>query len=219
MANQDSFIDEVTEEVRRDRLFALMRRYGWIAILAVVLIVAGAAWNEWRQARDEAAAQRLGDAVMAALEVEDPGARKAALEVIDTSGRPDLAALVGLLIAGSDVQSGDIEGAVAALDTLAVSPEATPLFRDLAALKAVMVGGRTLPADERITRLQGLALPGAPYRLLALEQIALAEIDLGNTEAALARLNEISADSAASLAMRTRAQQLIVVLGGAPDGA
>jgi hypothetical protein len=219
VANQDSFIDEVTEEVRRDRLFALMRRYGWIAILAVILIVAGAAWNEWRQARDEAAAQQLGDAVMSALEVEDPGARRAALEVIDTSGRPDLAALVGLLIAGSDVQSGDIDGAVAALDTLAVSPEATPLFRDLAALKAVMVGGRTLPADERITRLQGLTLPGAPYRLLALEQIALAEIDRGNTDAALERLNEISADSAASLAMRTRAQQLIVVLGGAPDGA
>jgi hypothetical protein len=219
VANQDSFIDEVTEEVRRDRLFALMRRYGWIAILAVVLIVAGAAWNEWRQAREEAAAQQLGDAVMSALEVEDPGARQAALEVIDTSGRPDLAALVGLLIAGSDVQAGDIDGAVAALDTLAVSPEATPLFRDLAALKAVMVGGRTLPADERITRLQGLALPGAPYRLLALEQIALAEIDRGNTDAALERLNEISADTAASIAMRTRAQQLIVVLGGAPDGA
>ena len=127
---------------------------------------------------------------MSALEVEDPGARRAALEVIDTSGRPDLAALVGLLIAGSDVQSGDIDGAVAALDTLAVSPEATPLFRDLAALKAVMVGGRTLPADERITRLQGLTLPGAPYRLLALEQIALAEIDRGNTDAALERLNE-----------------------------
>jgi hypothetical protein len=219
VANQDSFIDEVTEEVRRDRLFALMRRYGWIAILAVILFVAGAAWNEWRQAQAQAAAQRLGDAVLAALEIEDPAARQAALEVIDTSGRPDLAALVGLLHAGSDVQAGNIDGAVAALDMLAVSPEATPLFRDLAALKAVMVAGRTLPADERITRLQGLALPGAPYRLLALEQMALAEIDRGNTDAALERLNEISADSAASPAMRTRAQQLIVVLGGAPDGA
>jgi hypothetical protein len=219
LANEDSFINEVTEEVRRDRLFALMRRYGWIAILAVVLIVAGAAWNEWRQAQAEAAAQRLGDSVMAALEVEDPTARKAALEGIDTSGHPDLAALVGLLLAGSDVQAGDIDGAVAALDTLAASPATSPLFRDLAALKAVLIGGRTLPADERITRLQGLALPGAPYRLLALEQIALAEIDRGNTDAALERLNEISADSAASLAMRTRAEQLIVVLGGAPDGA
>jgi hypothetical protein len=219
VANEDSFINEVTEEVRRDRLFALMRRYGWIAILAVVLIVAGAAWNEWRQAQAEAAAQRLGDAMMAALEVEDPAARRAALEAIDTSGRPDLAALVSLLLAGSDVQAGDVDGAVAALDALAASPETSPLFRDLAALKAVLIGGRTLTADDRITRLQGLALPGAPYRLLAIEQIALAEIDRGNTDAALERLNEIAADSAASPTMRTRAEQLIVVLGGAPDGA
>ena len=39
MANQnDRFIDEVTDELRRDRLFRAMRRYGWIAI---ALIVAG----------------------------------------------------------------------------------------------------------------------------------------------------------------------------------
>ena len=31
MSNPDSFIEEVTEEVRRDKLFALFRKYGWIA--------------------------------------------------------------------------------------------------------------------------------------------------------------------------------------------
>ena len=56
MSDTDSFIDEVTEEVRRDRLFGLMKRYGWIAALAVLLIVGGAAWNEWRKAQDRAAA-------------------------------------------------------------------------------------------------------------------------------------------------------------------
>ena len=34
MSNPDSFIDEVTEEVRRDRLFAVFRKYGWIGVLA-----------------------------------------------------------------------------------------------------------------------------------------------------------------------------------------
>jgi fermentation-respiration switch protein FrsA (DUF1100 family) len=42
VSDTDSFIDEVTEEVRRDRLFGLMKRYGWIAALAVLLIVGGA---------------------------------------------------------------------------------------------------------------------------------------------------------------------------------
>ena len=57
MANQDSFINEVTEEVRRDRLFTLFRRYAWIGITIVVLTVAGAAWNEWRKADARAEAQ------------------------------------------------------------------------------------------------------------------------------------------------------------------
>ena len=52
MSNPESFIDEVNEELKRDRLFALMRKYAWIAVLAVVLIVGGAAWNEWRKATE-----------------------------------------------------------------------------------------------------------------------------------------------------------------------
>ena len=68
MSETDSFIEEVTEEVRRDKLFALFRRYGWIGILAVLLIVGGAGWNEWRKAQDRAAAEALGDRMISALE-------------------------------------------------------------------------------------------------------------------------------------------------------
>jgi len=70
VSNTDSFIDEVTEEVRRDRLFALMRRYGWIAVLAILLLVGGAAWNEWRKAREASLAQAAGDALATAQEIE-----------------------------------------------------------------------------------------------------------------------------------------------------
>ena len=38
MSDTDSFIDEVTEEVKRDRLFAMMKRYGWIAVVIVLLL-------------------------------------------------------------------------------------------------------------------------------------------------------------------------------------
>ena len=36
MSGTDSFIEEVSEEVRRDKLFAKMRKYGWIAVLLVL---------------------------------------------------------------------------------------------------------------------------------------------------------------------------------------
>ena len=45
MSDTDSFIEEVTEEVRRDRLYGLLRRYGWIAALVIILIGGGASWS------------------------------------------------------------------------------------------------------------------------------------------------------------------------------
>ena len=56
----DSFISEVSEEVRRDRLFAALRRYGWLIGGAVLLIVGGAAVNEWRKARQAPRAEAAG---------------------------------------------------------------------------------------------------------------------------------------------------------------
>ena len=38
MSDTDSFIEEVTEEVRRDRLYKFLRKYAWVGILAVVTI-------------------------------------------------------------------------------------------------------------------------------------------------------------------------------------
>ena len=39
MANNDSFINEVSEEVRRDRLYAFFRKWGWLIALGVIVIL------------------------------------------------------------------------------------------------------------------------------------------------------------------------------------
>ena len=110
MSDHDSFIDEVTEEVRRDKLFALMRRYGWIGIVAILAIVGGAAWTEWQRAQTEARAQAFGTAVLAALADDDPAARLAALGAVEAEGGQ--AATVRFLAAG-EAPAPDMEQAVA----------------------------------------------------------------------------------------------------------
>jgi len=136
VSETDSFIDEVTEEVRRDRLFTLMRRYGWIAILAVLLIVGGAAFNEWRKARDAAEAQAFGDAVLAAMDKDDRGAALGAIAA--DKGR---AGVLGLLTAAEAVDRGDTAAARAALEAMAADASLPASLRALAELKAIMVAG------------------------------------------------------------------------------
>lgn len=214
MSNQDSFIDEVSEEVRRDRLFALMRRYGWIAIGLVVLVVGGATFNEWRKAQIRAEAEATGDAILTALEAENPQDRAEAISALEAGETPERTALFALLSAAAQEQAGDREGAIETLEALAGNADVSVTYRDLAALKAMVLGVGTIEAEDRIARLNGLVLSGGPYRLLALEQVALAQVETGETEAAIATLQEILADAQVSQDLRRRASQLIVALGG-----
>jgi len=215
MSNPDSFIDEVTEAVRRDRLFAWMRRYGWIPVLAVVLIVGAASWREWRLAQQNAAAEALGDKILAALDEPDAGALVAALDALPAEG--DARVLVALLAAG---ESGDEAERQAQTEALrAISGDATlPVYyTQLAALKLVMLEGRSADPQTRLDTLAPLTEPGAPYRPLALEQMAFAEIDAGDKAKALEYLQALMQDSEVSAGLRQRAGQLIVALGGTPQ--
>lgn len=217
MSNNESFIDEVTEEVRRDQLFQVLRRYGWIAVGCVLLLVGGAAYSEWRKAQETARAQAVGDAVLAALQTDDDAARAAALQGIESESGAK--AVVTLLAAADLVDMDDVAGAAAALDGLAADPDVEPLYRDLAALKSLMVQADTMDPATRRASLEALAAPGAPFRLLAQEQIALADLAEGNTDAAIAAMQAIVDDAEVTRGLRGRAQSLIVALGGTLDGA
>ncbi|MEM7746298.1 MAG: hypothetical protein AAF409_21605 [Pseudomonadota bacterium] len=216
MSDTDSFIDEVNEEVRRDRLFALLKRYGWIGALLVVLIVGGAAWSEYRKASARAEAEALGDGMLAGLAATTPEARVDALTGLATSN-PTAQALVAMLTAAEAQRGGDIETAVEELNAVAINPDVDEIYRQLAGFKALTLQADTLDAMTRRQQFEALAVAGSPLRLLALEQLALIDVAEGETEAAIARYQDILQDAAVTSDLQQRALQVIVALGGTPD--
>ncbi|NNL36456.1 MAG: hypothetical protein HKP35_11600, partial [Silicimonas sp.] len=181
---------------------------------AVILLVGGAAANERRKASARAQAQAAGDALLTALENETPDARAeamAALEAPEDAGRR---AITLLLRAGTEAELGNQAAAREALDTVAADEALSSEMRDLATLKSVILSSDEVAPEDRIARLSPIAVPGSPYRLLALEQIALAEIETGDTDKALETLTGIAADAGVTQDLRTRVTQLIVALGG-----
>ncbi|MDE0210234.1 MAG: hypothetical protein OXJ64_10145 [Boseongicola sp.] len=216
MSSQDSFISEVTEEVRRDKLFRLMRRYGWIAVAFIVLVVGGAAAFEWQKAQARAEAEAAGDALLNAQSEDAPAARAEILAALD-GGSAGRNAIVRLFQAAAEIEAGKEERALAALNDIADDTEVPPVYRDLAVLKSVMISDAA--PEERMARLEPLTKPGNLFRLLAVEQRALAEIELGRTETAIETLNGILADAEMTESLRRRASWLIVALGGTPEDA
>ncbi|WP_375699763.1 hypothetical protein [Pseudophaeobacter sp. TrK17] len=216
MSDTDSFIDEVTEEVRRDRLFGTLKRYGWIGGLAVVLIVGGASLREYNKAQELAASQKLGDDMIAALSSDDDLQRADSLSKISAQ-TPGGAAVLAMLQAGALADAGQQDEAVARLQAVALDAELPLIYRHIASFKALGMQQDSLSIAERRLQFEALAQPGAPLALLAAEQMALLDIEAGDPDAAIDRLKAIIQDAGVTADLKERATQVMVALGGELD--
>ena len=209
MSDTNSFIDEVTEEVRRDRLFGYFRRYGWIPAVIIVALVGGTAYNEWSKAQLSQVAQARGDALLDALELENKSEQAAAFSAI---ARDEEDALVAkLLAAGVETeQAADLLKSVAA-------DEGQPQYiRDLARLKMASTEG-VLSVDEAAAILAELSEPGGIYRNVATELFVAVQLQRGDHEAALELLQAHIKDAEASSEQIQRMAELIVALWASPE--
>ena len=215
MANQnDSFIDEVTDDLRRDRLFSAMRRYGWIVLLLILGIIGGTIWWEISRSQNESRSQMFGDAVLAAEKDADPAT---ALAAVDTDGAIGRTALVGMLTGGALVDKGErmkaAEEQLALAKTIGTSD---PVLHDLALLKAVIAAGSGMDPATRDATLTELSQPGRPFELLALEQKAVALIDADRNDDAVTLIRQIQQKDGLSEGLRGRLAELMITLGAEP---
>ena len=210
LSNPDSFIDEVTEEVRRDRLFRLFRKYGWIGVVIILGLVGGTAWTEWSKSRADARAEAFGDAVIDALDQGTPEERREALAAVPADAGQS--GLLGLIMASDPDE--DKAATLAALDKVANDAGLSPAYRDLAVLRRVLVAGADQPLADRRTALDGIAAPGRPYRVLAEEQLGYLLIEEGKTDEAITALTALLQDQEASGSLRARLGQVVTALGG-----
>jgi len=213
MSQTDTFMDEVAEEVRRDKMYGWAKRYGWMVALVILLIVGGTAWREISASRSEAAAAARGDALYAALELEDGAARAEALDLA-AEDAATTGVVTRMLAATETARAGDVQTAAELYSAIASTPDVNPIYRDMALLKRAMLPGGDA---DRAGTLQSLALPGAPYRTLAEEQLAILDVEAGDIDAALARLQPLLEDAETTQNQQRRIIQLIVALGGTPE--
>jgi hypothetical protein len=216
VSDTDSFIDEVTEELKRDRMFRLWKRYGVYVIGAIVLVVIGAAGKSWWDARQEAEARAVAQSLIAAARLEAPEARAAAFAEI--AGGEKGALVARFRAAEAYVEAGDAAKAAAELAVISSDATLDRLYRDLAALKSAQIQyGNRSPA-ETIAALDPLVEEGAPFRLLALETRAAAHLAAGDAAAARADLELILGDEFVTSELRQRVGQFMAILGPAAEG-
>ncbi len=215
MSDSDSFIREVSEEVRRDRMFRLWKKYGPWVIAAIVLVIAGAAALNWWQHHQRETARELGGAFLG-TDIASVADQERLLERVDGAAEP----LARLRLAAAHAESGNAGEAARLYREIAGNSGLDPAFADLARLQAVRLDLPDMAPSEAVAELEPLAAEGAPYRLLALELRATAHLEAGNAEAAHADLRRILESQEATRDITERAAALLVASGGElPSGA
>lgn len=216
MAEQtDTFLREVQEDIRRERMARIWDQYGMLIIGAAVLLVAGVGTYKYMEYRTRVDREEAGVRFEAAARLAGQGkaeeARKAFADL--SSGSPaGYVALAKLRAAGSLAGADKAAEAVALYDGVARDSAVDPLLRDYAAVQAALLRVDVADWTEMQNRLKDVVNEKNSWRNSARELLGLSAMRAGRDDDAKKAFEQILGDRAAPPSLVERARTMMTVL-------
>lgn len=212
--SDDSFIREVNEQIRQERLSTFWQRFGKFVIAGVVVaVLATIGYVLWEHYRGVQAAAD-GDRYFAAVDLATAGDTQgsvAAFEGLVADGVGAYPHLARLRIASTLAASGDRVGALARLDEVASSGAPQPL-RDVAAIRAAYLLVDDGTPDDVRQRVERLTNEAEVLRHPAREALGLSFWRSGDGAAARPFFQQITEDLSAPQGLSQRARLMLEVI-------
>ncbi|MDR6788600.1 hypothetical protein J2Y58_001960 [Sphingomonas sp. BE138] len=213
--NNEAFLREVDDELRRDQALHVWRRYGKALIAALVIALAAFAAFLFWQHRQEQAAGREGEQLQSAydaLAANDAASAAAPLATLAQSKRDGYRVMAIFTQADVLLQKNDLKGAAARFASVAQDASAAQPFRDLALIRQTSAEFDTLKPEVIVERMRPLAVVGNPWLGSAGELMAAAYLQQGRRDLASQVFARIAADAQVPRSLRQRAVQMAGVL-------
>ena len=212
----ETFLREVDEELRRERMQTIVSRYGWWMVAALVLLIAAIGGYFWWQDRQRARAGEQAEALLKALDSLDAGNRDAAM--------PAIGELAGSRVEGyraaalfaratAEAEGGNHAAAAATLRAIAEDEDFAEPYRRAALVRQTQIEFDRLQPQAVIQRLGPLARPGNPFFGSAGEMVGIAHMKMGRADLAGPLFARIGRDETVPGSIRTRAIQMAGSLG------
>jgi len=213
--------DEVSEDLRNERAMALARRYGALLILALLLVLAGVAGQQfwtWYQTKQNNQAANTYLGLTAGLAPNLPAAQAqtdaVALTNFAATAPEGYKTLALLRAAGLYANAGQTAQAEGLWDRVSNDSSADPLLAELASLFWAQHALGSAPDADVLARLQPLEAETNPYHGLAQETQALLYLREGKNDLAKALFSQIASDPNSPDGVRNRAGGLLAQLNG-----
>jgi hypothetical protein len=212
----DTFVREVDENLRRDRLRdTAQKNAGWIVAALVLFLAASGGyiyWQNYQQKKNEQAVEQLAQV----LTDISKGKMQTASARLDTLSKAHSDAVRASAVFGRAaiaIEQNDLKLATAKFRDVASDKGLPKPFRDLALIRQTALEFDSLKPDEVIARMQPLTKPGAPWFGSAGELTGMAMIKQGKTAEAARLFAAIARDQKAPDTVRARAVQMASTLG------
>jgi hypothetical protein len=212
--------DEVDEDLRADQARALLRRYGGLLILAMLLTLAGVGvYHSWRE-RQEAAAEAIGSKFLAAQDKATtkfpPKDLPQQFADIAATAPDGYRTLARLHLAVLDWNRGQHDSAIAEWQSIADDSAAPQLLRDLANLTSVQHQLDSANPQTLKAKLLPLIENGGRWRPLAEQLTALLDLRLGRATEAKQIIKSLVQDPQVPPGIRQTSQDLLMTLDATP---
>ncbi len=217
MADDDTFIREVNEQIRQDRASSLWQKYGRLVIAGAVLIVLGTAAKVYWDHYQSSVAAASGDKYLEAIELSGQGQHEQAMAVLQeiaSDGSNGYPALAKMRLAAETAAQDDKAAALSMFDEIANNPSEPAVLREIARLRGGLLAVDLEGYEQVEVRLKDLAAAGNPFRHSAREALGIAALKAGNDQMALEWFTAVSEDANAQGGVRARAQVMLDLLAG-----
>ena len=212
----ETFLREVDENLRRDRLRDFSKKHGsWIVAGVILFLIASGGFIWWQQhqvKRSEAEVEQLSTIYR---DVGTGNVSKAPqqLDELADSGSKAVRASAMFTRAALALQQNDHKTAIAKYREIAADSGLPQPYRDVALIRQTALEFDQIKPDEVISRLQPFAKPGNPWFGTAGEMTALAMIKQGKKDQAGRLFATIAKDKSVPDTIRGRAVQIAGSLG------
>lgn len=212
----ETFLREVDENLRRDRLRDFSKKHGnWIVAGVILFLIASGGFIWWQQhqvKRSEAEVEQLSTIYR---DVGTGNVSKAPqqLDELADSGSKAIRASALFTRAALALQQNDHKTAIAKYREIVADSGLPRPYRDAALIRQTALEFDQIKPDEVISRLQPFAKPGNPWFGTAGEMTALAMIKQGKKDQAGRLFATIAKDKSVPDTIRGRAVQIAGSLG------
>ncbi|CAN5321062.1 tetratricopeptide repeat protein [soil metagenome] len=216
----EAFLREVDEELRRDELANVWRRYGrWLVAAVLAGLAAFGGWLYWQHYQQQRSNDN-GEKLLAAydqLAVNKDAQAAPVLNDLAASRSPGYRAVAKFSQADVLLKKNDLKGAAAKFAEVAADPSIGQPFRDLALIRQTTAEYDSLKPQVVVERLRLLAQKGNPWFGSAGELVGAAYLQMNRRELARALFSQMSTDDGVPESIRQRAVQMASTLGASAN--